>query len=302
MMQSEMKPVVRAKRLSHATFETPDLQRLVDFQVNILGLSIAEREPDRVVLKGCMGQPAVVLQRGASARCTALAFQIAPHSDLNDLRKRLSETGLKSVSSRDLIPGIGEIVSFQDPKGTMINIFAEAQFLDEDRSPKAFQPLKLGHLAFKVQDVAGMAKFYGEVLGLRVSDWRRDLFVWMRCGPDHHTANFVLGDTPKMHHIAFELADRAEILRACDFLGRNGWKIIWGPGRHVIGDNVFVYFRDPDGHIVELYAEMARIDSEDLGYFAPRPWRDDRPYTPAVWAQDTISNLWGAGPPPGFGD
>lgn len=52
------------------------------------------------------------------------------------------------------MPGVGEILSFEDPKGTSIELFAEARFLDEDRTPKAFTPLKLGHLAFKVNTSA----------------------------------------------------------------------------------------------------------------------------------------------------
>jgi hypothetical protein len=105
-----------------------------------------------------------------------------------------------------------------------------------------------------------------------------------------------------MHHIAFELEDRAEMMRACDFLGRHRYPIIWGPGRHVIGDNIFTYHRDPDGNIIELYTELARIDSEETGYFVPRPWRDDHPYKPSSWDDHTLTNLWGPGPPPGFGD
>ena len=75
-----------------------------------------------------------------------------------------------------------------------------------------------------------------------------------------------------------------------------------GPGRHVIGDNVFIYHHDPDGHIVEFYTELARIDSEELEHFNPRPWRDDLPYGPKVWGTDTLGNFWGPGAPPGFGD
>ena len=70
----------------------------------------------------------------------------------------------------------------------------------------------------------------------------------------------------------------------------------------MIGDNVFTYHRDPDGHIVELYCELARIDSEQVGYFVPRPWRRDRPYKPTVWGPDTMGNLWGPGPSAGFAD
>ena len=294
--------MLQVKRISHATFETPDLDRQIDYQVNVLGLSLAERGRDRAFMKTAMGQPTIVLKQGDTPRCTGLAFQVDPASTIDELRKRLSDGGIHSQFCNDAVPGVGETLSFKDPQGTTIDVFAETRLLSEDRIPKAFVPLKLGHLAFKTKDMHEMVKFYGEMLGFRVSDWRKDIFVWMRCGPDHHTTNFAKGDVVKMHHIAFELADRAEILRACDFLGRNKYQIIWGPGRHIIGDNIFTYHRDPDGHIIELYAEMARIDSEDLGYFVPRPWRDDRPYKPTDWSADTLTNLWGPGPPPGFGD
>jgi catechol 2,3-dioxygenase-like lactoylglutathione lyase family enzyme len=294
--------MLQVTRISHATFETPDIERQIEYQVNVLGLSLAERGPDRAIMKTPLGQPAIVLRRGDTPRCTGLAFQVDPALSIDELRRRLSDGGICSELRNEAVPGIGETLSFSDPQGTTIEVFAEARLLSEDPTPKGFLPLKLGHLAFKTPDIHQMVRFYGEVLGFLVSDWRKDIFVWMRCGPDHHTANFAKGDVVKMHHIAFELADRAEILRACDFLGRRKYPIIWGPGRHIIGDNIFIYHRDPDGHIIELYAEMARIDSEELGYFVPRPWRDDRPYKPTDWSADTLTNLWGPGAPSGFGD
>lgn len=294
--------MLQVKRISHATFETPDIERQIEYLVNVLGLSLAERAQNVAFMKTALGQLALVLKRGDAPRCTGLAFQADPALSMNELRKNLSDRGIHGELRNDAAPGVGEMLSFMDPQGTTIEVLVEARLLSEDRTPKGFVPLKLGHLAFKARDLQGMVGFYEEVLGFRVSDWRKDIFVWMRCGPDHHTANFAKGDVVKMHHIAFELADRAEIMRACDFLGRNKYQLIWGPGRHIIGDNIFAYHRDPDGHIIELYTEMARIDSEALGYFVPRPWRDDRPYKPTDWSADTLTNLWGPGPPPGFGD
>ena len=78
--------------------------------------------------------------------------------------------------------------------------------------------------------------------------------------------------------------------------------MIWGPGRHLIGHNVFTYHHNPDGQIVELYTELDQMKDEELGYFEPRPWHQDQPQRPKVWPMNTLSNYWGAGPPPGFGD
>ena len=42
-----------------------------------------------------------------------------------------------------------------------------------------------------------------------------------------------------------------------------------------------------------LYAEMDRMSSEELGYFDPRPWHEDRPQRPKTWPLETSKNYWG---------
>jgi hypothetical protein len=146
-----------------------------------------------------------------------------------------------------------------------------------------------------------MADFYINTLGFRISDWIEDYFTFLRCSPDHHTVNFVSGVGPSfMHHIAFELVDWAHLQRACDLLARHQRPIIWGPGRHGVGHNVFVYHRDPDDHIIELFAEMDQMLNEDLGYFDPRSWHHDRPQRPKVWDRKSSGMTWGTPPTPDF--
>src|SRR5207237_10507667 len=90
----------------------------------------------------------------------------------------------------------------------------------EERKPAGITPRKLGHVAYRVRDVQGIVKFYTDILGFRVSDWRDDTFAFLRCGPDHHSVNFVIDERPQLHHIAFEVKDWAEIQRACDWLAK----------------------------------------------------------------------------------
>jgi hypothetical protein len=113
--------------------------------------------------------------------------------------------------------------------------------------------------------------------------------------------NFVQAKSTKMHHIAFELKDWAHIESACDHLSHNGIRLVWGPGRHGIGHNIFTYHRNPDAQITELFTELDQIHDEDLGYFEPRPWHRDRPQRPKVWTPGPgAANYWGDPPPPGF--
>ena len=118
---------------------------------------------------------------------------------------------MKAERRHGITPGIAEAIAFTDPKGTLIEIFSEYVFPAEDRNQTGIMPLKLGHVAYRVNDVQKVVSFYTDVLGFRVSDWHGDTFAFMRCGPDHHSVNFVFDEVPQLHHIAFEVKDWAEI-------------------------------------------------------------------------------------------
>src|SRR5262249_3793732 len=109
--------------------------------------------------------------------------------------------------------------------------------------------------------------------------------------------NLLQADNANIHHLAFELRDEAEINRACDFLARKNIKLFWGPIRHLIGHNIAIYHKNPDGIPVEFFTDIDLMYDEELGYFEPRPWHQDRPQRPKVWGDDTPTNYWGPGHP-----
>ena len=289
--------MIRVRKIAHAGFETPDLDRQTAYYTDILGLALVAKDKDAAYLASTLDHHSVVLRRGAEARCTRIAFQLAPDADLDAFERQVAAHGIKTTRKKDPEPSIPELVSFEDPKGTIMEVFREHAFSGQAYQGKGIVPHKLGHVAFHVADVKKIAKFYCDVLGFRDSDWMADFFAFLRCGPDHHTINLVDTGKVKMHHIAFEVRDWAHIQTACDFLSLNGYKLIWGPGRHGIGHNLFAYHRNPDGQIVELFAELDKMQDEELGYFEPRPWHRDRPQKPKVWQKDpNASNYWGIMP------
>jgi catechol 2,3-dioxygenase-like lactoylglutathione lyase family enzyme len=295
--------MIRVRRIGHATFETPDLERQIAYYTNVLGLTLVEREKDTAYLASTLDHHSVVLRRGGAAACKRLSFQIAPGTDLAEFERQLSAHGVKSERRSNPAPSIKEFVSFDDPKGTGIDVFTDYEAARQEFQANGIVPQKLGHIAFTTTQIQQLVEFYTKVLGFRVSDWMGDFFVFMRCGPDHHTVNFVQAKGTKMHHIAFELRDWAHVETACDHLSRNDIRLVWGPGRHGIGHNIFTYHRNPDGQITELFTELDQMHDEDLGYFEPRPWHRDKPQRPKVWTPGPgAANYWGDPPPPGFLD
>ena len=288
--------MIQARRIGHATFETPDLDRAIDYYTQVNGLVLAEREENRAFLASKIGQLVVRLDRGASAQCTGLSFEVGPNSDFADMCRQLSDQGIANELSNDSIPGIGKVLKFKDPKGTTIELFSEWSYLGRQHQVIGVGPFKLGHVAFVVDDAGKMSEFYQKVLGFRVSDWVEDFFAFLRCGPDHHTVNFLTGKKTQMHHIAFEVKDFAQIQNACELLGQKSIPIIWGPLRHGPGHNVSTYHHNPDSHVVEFYIELDQMKDEELGYFEPRPWHHDAPQRPKVWGGKNSRSVWG--PPP----
>ena len=230
-------------------------------------------------------------------RAYGLPFRSRPEATSASCRHACPRPGLKSETRSDITPGIAQAIVFADPKGTSVEVFSDYAFAKDDGADTGIMPRKLGHVAFHTPDVAGTVKFYCDMLGFKVSDWRSDFFAFLRCSRDHHTINLLQADNANIHHLAFELRDEAEINRACDFLARKDIKLFWGPIRHLIGHNIAIYHKNPDGITVEFFTDLDQMHDEELGYFEPRPWHQDRPQRPKVWGDDTPTNYWGPGHP-----
>lgn len=293
--------MIKVSAIAHATFETPDLERMSDYYQHVLGLAVVERAGNAAYLACPLDYHSVVLKAGRDARCSQITFQVPRDIDLNDAAKILSSDGLSAKIATDSEPSAPATLSFDGPDGIRVGLISE-RTVPQGRSPvDGIGPRKLGHIAFKVDDVQGSVDFFVKILGFRVSDWMGDFFAFLRCGPDHHTLNVLHGKANKMHHIAFEARDWEHIRTACDFLGKQKIPLIWGPGRHGVGHNIFIYHLTPDGQIMELYTDLDQMTDEASGAFDPRPWHEDNPQRPKVWQPGpSASNIWGIPTPPLF--
>ena len=295
--------MIRVRRITHATFETPDLEAQLDHYARVLGLTVVERDGNRAFLSAGNDHHTVVLQKGTDARCVRLGFQLGGNDDLADFARHVEGHGIATARKSDSQPGVSDLLSFTDPKGTLIEVFRNQEASPQPFGKTVILPHKLGHIAFNVTDLGSALRLYCDVLGFRESDWLADFFAFLRCNADHHAINLVSGERVKMHHIAFELKDFAHIGAACDALAAENIPLIWGPVRHGIGHNISVYYRNPDEQIIELFTEIDKMSDEDLGWWEPRPYHEDRFQKPKVWMPTVpAANIWGIPAPTDFLD
>ena len=122
------------------------------------------------------GLEAIELVKGKPGWLERLSFQVAPGMDLNDVVKELQKHGIKSEQRNGISPGVARGGDLHRSEGHAGRALCRIQIPKEDGTPSAFNILKLGHVAYRVLDVQKVVKFYNEVLGFRVSDWRGDYF------------------------------------------------------------------------------------------------------------------------------
>ena len=167
-----------------------------------------------------------------------------------------------------------------------VNLNENSQRLNEvvEAIPRA-APLRLGHVVFNISKDGGdrAVAFYLDRLGFRLSDRTLTGGDFMRCAGsrDHHNL-FLLqrDDRPAFNHAAFEVRDFDEIMMGGTFMRGRGWEPETTPGRHILGSNLYWYFRNPCGGNTEYFADMDCMDND----WEPRIW--DKSPGFALWSID----------------
>jgi catechol-2,3-dioxygenase len=283
--------------LAYAALTTSRMDEMICYYEDVIGLFLSHRDNRQAVLSTRQGLDCVVLEHGDRAGLVGLSFEISPRMSLEEAQAVLGKAGVSAEIRRGRTPSLPRVLAFEDPKGTEIELFNSIAFVTADTRERGINALKLGHVAYFLPSIEEITDFYVEKLGFRKSDWREGRAMFLRCSADHHTINFFKGE-PQLAHLAFEVKDFPELVRASDLLVRNGFPLDWGPARHTIGHNCACYHRNPDGTRTECYAEMDQMKDEELGYFDPRPWHEDRPQRPRNWEiEDSPRNKWIPGVP-----
>ena len=284
--------MIEVKRIRHATFATPDIEAQIEYYQSIIGLGVVGKQDGRAYLATNPEELTLVLEKEGVAGCKAMAFELAPNTDLRDLCRRLEDSGIKSHMRSDSLPGISEMLVFKDLDGRQIELLRSGN-LPGPAAGAGDSRNKLGHMALYAPDPDLTAKFYEEVLGCRISDRIEQNFVFMRSGIDHHSLNFARGPDARLHHMAFELRDASHMQQACDLWPQEnrpsvGAGASWSRAQH---RHLSSQSRRIPGRAVLRHGSNGR---RRAWLFEPRPWHRDRPQRPKTWV-GLPRDIWGAG-------
>src|SRR5262245_24577222 len=120
--------MIRVKKIAHAVYEMPDVDKQSEYYTEVLGLTLTDKGKDAVYLASTVDHHSVVLRKGSQAKCARLGFRIGPEDDLGAFEKQVQGHGIKTQRRKDPEPSISDMLTLEDPKGTGMYEFKRYAF------------------------------------------------------------------------------------------------------------------------------------------------------------------------------
>ncbi|KAK3113059.1 hypothetical protein LTR53_010016 [Teratosphaeriaceae sp. CCFEE 6253] len=307
-------PKIKLASLAYVHYRHQDLRKEEEF-LRDFGLTEARREDQRVYYKGTGPQPITYIAEQAEGPGDGQRF-IAAAWNVESLEDLTNASQLPSASTVDACPhpGTGKMITLTDPNGFEIRLhhgqemeeecFGSATAINQPWhkprkgesvrvQPRPSRVHKLGHYGFMVppDDFQHTLQWYTSTFNLSITDSVFDptsgedktCFIHIdkrEVYSDHHS--FFLGQTEQdrahIHHASFEVQDLDDQLLGHDWLKGKAWTNCWGVGRHVLGSQIFDYWFDAMGNILEHY-----IDGDIVNRATPYRREPESPSSLYVW-------------------
>ena len=305
-------PVIKVRDIAWLRFDKPDLIRAEAF-ANAFGFVTVARTADELLLRGSDAGPVcLIVRRGPRSRFGGVAFAAREDADL----VRLADThDVRVQPLPDRIGGM--VVTVRDPNGVPVEVVSGTDDLpalpsqeprpiyvgnDVTRSMSVQRPprepaavQRLGHMVLQTTCFRRSLDWYLQNFGMLVSDFqyfqkqrsRGPVLAFIRCDngsvvSDHHSIVLALGAEARYVHSAYQVCDIDALAAGGEYLKQAGFFRSWGIGRHIQGSQIFDYWRDPDGFLVEHFIDSDMFDDS----------------VPPGWSPLTASGLRQWGPPP----
>lgn len=284
---------IKVEDIAHVRFSAPDLAAMKAFLLEF-GLVETQGPGGSLYMRGAGGQPFLHATAEGAAGFQGLGFRARSLSDLEAL------AAVEGVTVEEMqAPGGGSVVRLMDPNGIAVEVVAgqaaapvlplpkrapenDGRTKQRLRAAVQMEPgpahvVRLGHAVLEVKDFRISEAWYKSRFGFITSDEIElapgmAIGAFLRCdrGPmpsDHHTL-FLLQSphAPRLNHAAFEVADFDDLMRGHTHLKQAKREAAWGVGRHILGSQIFDYWKDPWGHELEHWTDGDLFAADD----APR--------------------------------
>jgi catechol 2,3-dioxygenase len=286
-------PIHDLAHVGHAELLTPFADESLRFFVEQFGMEIEHRGGGSVYLRGWGDYQRYSLKL-TEAELPGLGHMAIRAWSQEALERRVAAiepTGL-GIGWIDGDHGHGPAYQFTDPDGHPMELYYET---DRYEPPEHLRPAlknvpqryigrgaavkRLDHVNLLAKDVAANRRFAAEQLGFRtyeqiIDDDGSETGAWMSLTIAAHELIYVADHarlSGRLHHFAFFVDTREELLRAADLFLDAEVPIEAAPSKHAVAQGMFLYVYEPGGNRVEVTTGTHFIYDPD--------------YDPVVWTQ-----------------
>lgn len=292
--------------LAYIEVGSADPQASVDFYTDNFGMRVVDHEDDRYYLRawGDHYRYSLIVSPAEDACLKTMAWRTKSDADLNAAVAAVEAEGVDGMWSEPAHHR-GHAFSFIGPYGHVMTLVWDLEeyvaepdhasvYPDrpEKRSVHAAAPRFLDHITVAASDVRGFAEWYSRVLGFRMmgfttlEDSPIHVFGVLTTNEKSHDLGVLLDTSQaagRIHHYAWWVDQPEDLIRTAEIMTEYGIQIEYGPSIHGIGEQHFLYFREPGSGI--------RIEINSGGYRNYVPdWRP-RTWVPSEGANSFFRNL-----------
>ncbi len=268
-------------------FGVPDIARAEAFYRGTWGLEVAARQGGAVYLRATGPDHHVLaLHPHPCAEILSVGFRVGAEETLERIASAVSSAhgSVIAAVAPNCDPDGGVVLKVGSPEGYILR-FHHGDALHDQPDVRCSYPFRLSHVNLNCADIEATSRFFQGVLGFKLTD-RSKAMAFLRCNQDHHAVVLADSGMNGLNHVAFMMPDLESVMRGSGRMIDHGFPIGWGVGRHGPGDNVFAYFVDPFGFVIEYTAEVLQVNDEYRSH-GPDYW---------VWPAGRTDH-WGIAPP-----
>ncbi|HEX6555785.1 MAG TPA: catechol 2,3-dioxygenase [Ktedonobacteraceae bacterium] len=315
-MNDVQEPILDVAHLGHIELLTPKPEESLWFFRDVLSMQETAQEGQSVYLRGWgdYERYSLKLTEAKQAGLGHTAFRAMSPQAL-ERRVKALETSGQGRGWIDGDVGHGRAYQFTDPDGHLLELYYDSE---KYRAPEALRPAlknqpqrtpdhgigvrRLDHINFLARSPVENRTFMQERLGARLTehivfDDGTEMGVWLTFTNKAYDVVYTkdeTGSTGRLHHIAYWVDNREDVLRAADIYLENGVWIEFAPGKHAIAQGFFLYTHEPGGTRIEIATGSYLIFDPD---WEPVVWTQADRAKGQAWGTSTVASFHTYGTP-----
>jgi catechol 2,3-dioxygenase len=302
--------------IHHAELLTPVPEASERFFVELFGMQVVTRVAQSVYLRG-WGETQVYGLKLTEAPLPGLGHLAVRAWDPDALDRRVAAIEATGLGEGwvDGDVGHGRAYRFRDPDGHLLEILYEAE---RYVAPEPLRPRlknvpqrhvdrgaavkRIDHANLLASDVSACREFSVETLGCRlyeqvILDSGEEAGAWMSFTIAAHELIYTAdhaGGNRRLHHLAWFVDTREELLRAADLFLDADVPIEAAPSKHAVAQGMFLYVYEPGGNRVEVTTGTHFIYDPD---YEPIVWTESERRRGQAWGVATVPTFHTYGTP-----